>query len=248
MAKKSKQKKEKASEVAKTQASLVSNNAPATAQSFRLFRIGDLLIIFTFLIALITLVAFGLANFYPTSPNLSPNNDSSTVSASTMSDLVSSSVSSVIMTTTTRASVPPSITSNSSNRGNQGINASENTSTSVPAQNQSSTSSGSVSSGVAGSSTTASYTFTASRGESVSKLSRKAIHQYLQERGVALNRAQRLFMEVNLTNANNPKWMEIGETRTFSVSQISDLYNQSVGLSASQMKAWERQAATAGYR
>lgn len=128
------------------------------------------------------------------------------------------------------------------------IQSSESSASTVSAQSTGATSEGRISEGSAGSTTAATYSFTASKGESVSKLARKAINQYLDERSVSLSRAQRLFMEVNLTNANNPVHMEIGEGRTFSVAQISSLYDQALNLSSGSLRAWERQAASVSFR
>lgn len=128
------------------------------------------------------------------------------------------------------------------------IQSTASSSSTVSAQSTGTTSEGRISEGNAGSTTSATYSFIAGRGESVSKLARKAINQYLEERGVTMSRAQRLFMEVNLTNANNPVHMEIGEGRTFSVSQISSLYDQALNLSSSSLRAWERQAASVSFR
>lgn len=107
---------------------------------------------------------------------------------------------------------------------------------------------GTVTSSVAGSSTKASYTFYAQKGESVSKLARKAIAQYLAETSTSLSAAQRLFIEVNLTNASNPVFLEIGESRSFSVDLVSDLVEQSKNLSQKSLNAWQRQANSVNYR
>jgi len=200
-----------------------------TVNSDRGLQFKLVLPLLAFLFLLITLVAFLLAinnQVLPISSQPMPTSNLSTFSSNTKASIPLNSNSSASFSSSTISSP---------------IKASDQTQTG-------SVQSGSVTSGIAGSSTNASYTFTAAKGESVSKLARKALNQYLAERGVALNPAQRLFMEVTLTNANNPKFMEIGETRTFSVAQLSATYIQAANLSARQLSAWGKQAAKARYR
>ncbi len=92
-----------------------------------------------------------------------------------------------------------------------------------------------------------SYTQVAGTGDSVSWMARRAMYSYLADRGLSLSTAQRLFMEVTLTNASNPVYVQPGESRVFAASLLDSVYQQAVGLTQAQLNAWQAEATSVGY-
>lgn len=151
-------------------------------------------------------------------------------------------------------------TTSSDNENNSGTPGDNGTETSATTTSQSAESNGnqgnegkgeegSEDGNVDGTSTDmpSSYRQTAGRGDSVSTLARRAMSEYLGDRGDSLDRAQRLFMEVNLKNIIGSRLLEVGESLTFQTSDMDRLFTQSQNL-GSNYNAWHRAAVSAGYR
>lgn len=91
-----------------------------------------------------------------------------------------------------------------------------------------------------GISTQKEVTYAAHKGEGVTHLARKAMLDYLKDKGVNLNASQKLFFETTLTQAHNPQWLNPGETRTFAISELQDLMTRAQNLSQRQQNLWAR--------
>jgi cytoskeletal protein RodZ len=92
-----------------------------------------------------------------------------------------------------------------------------------------------------------SYSYSAEPGQGVSHLARKAIRDYLGATGRQLSTAQRLFMEVTLTNQHNPVYLALGESRTFAAATMDAVYNEAAALAPYQVSAWQEQVNASGY-
>lgn len=67
------------------------------------------------------------------------------------------------------------------------------------------------------------YSESAERGDGTTHLARKAIHEFVRDRGMdgTTSRAQRVYAEDALKNIYGNAWLNVGETRTFSAEELA---------------------------
>lgn len=92
------------------------------------------------------------------------------------------------------------------------------------------------------------YREVAASGDSISVMSRRAMHTYLIDADKDLTTPRRLYFEVTLTNANNPEdLIPVGEVREFKTSQMNTIYDEASNLTSQQLSAWNNLASGVGY-
>lgn len=82
------------------------------------------------------------------------------------------------------------------------------------------------------------YEETAQQGEGITHLARKALKDYLAEKGAGLNLTpeHKIYIEDYVKDRTGDRWLKIGETLTFSEELLVEAINQAQQLSASQLE------------
>jgi len=86
------------------------------------------------------------------------------------------------------------------------------------------------------------YIVTAQRGEGITHLARRALAQYLEDKGANedLTKEHKIYIEDYLQNRTGAEWLQLGETRSFSEDLIEEAINASKNLNDNQLKNLEQ--------
>ena len=86
------------------------------------------------------------------------------------------------------------------------------------------------------------YIVTAQKGEGITHLARKALAEYLEDKGSDENLAKehKIYIEDYLQNRTGTEWLQLGETRNFSENLIEEAINASGGLNNKQLENLEQ--------
>lgn len=87
-----------------------------------------------------------------------------------------------------------------------------------------------------------SYRMTATQGDGVTHLARRAIAQYLEEHpeeAEQITPAHKIYMETILTQKNYKTALELGETVTFSQSEVNDVVEDAIELPEEEVDNWQ---------
>lgn len=86
-----------------------------------------------------------------------------------------------------------------------------------------------------------SYIYTAVKGDSVTKLARRAMVDYLAASGISLTRQQKLYFETNLVKISHPnERVYRGTVREFKVVDLDRLAREAQSLTSAQQAAWNK--------
>ena len=86
------------------------------------------------------------------------------------------------------------------------------------------------------------YTMTAERGDGVTHLARDAVSQYLEnnpDQAEQVTPAHRVYLETVLTQRNYQPSLEVGETVSFSQSEVSNAVQDAVELPQDEVNDWQ---------
>lgn len=89
------------------------------------------------------------------------------------------------------------------------------------------------------------YEETAQAGEGVTHLARKALDNYLKEKGVSFNLTpeHKVYIEDYIKDKTGEKWLTVGETLSFSESLIAEAIQAAENLTPEQLKNLEQYSA-----